>query len=348
MNDGKGEHLPDGREMPMNNWGLLGHEWAVDMLRQHILHDSLRHAYLFSGPAGVGKRTLALRLTQALNCPKSIALAEPCGRCRTCLQIESMQYPDLTVVQAEKEGGILTVEKVRAVRQSLVLKPYQGQYRVALFLRFQEANASAANALLKTLEEAPSHALLILTTETSEQLLPTIVSRCEIVRLRPLPVEMLEAALKDKGEDAPAARLAAHLSGGRTGAAIKMLAEPGWLEFRTMRLNELNWLLTVSRVERFKYAEKLTNRKKEEHERLRDTLFVWLSFWRDVLVSASGASSPLSNVDRSEEIRIIAGKLGISEATRLVRGVESAIEKLEMNVNPRLLVEVLLLDWPHG
>ncbi len=209
-------------------------------------------------------------------------------------------------------------------------------------------NASAANALLKTLEEAPAHAILLLTTETGEQLLPTIVSRCEVIRLRPVPVERLEAALKERGAEAQTAKLVAHLSGGRPGAAFKMLADPTMLTFRTMRLDDLNMLIPASRVEKFKYAEKLTNRKKEEQERFRDTLLIWLSFWRDVLVCATGASSPLLNVDRSKEIETLAKRLGIPGARRLVTGIEAAIERLEMNVNPRLLAEVTLLDWPHG
>jgi DNA polymerase-3 subunit delta' len=347
MDDGRDAILPEAKGLPISNWGLLGHEWAVDMLKQHILHDSLRHAYLISGPAGVGRRTLALRLAQALNCLNPTTPTEPCRECRTCLQIQSMQHPDLALVQSEKEGGILVVEKVRAVRQSLVLKPFQAKYRVALFLRFQEANASAANALLKTLEEAPAHAILLLTTETGEQLLPTIVSRCEVIRLRPVPVERLEAALKERGAEAQAAKLVAHLSGGRPGAAFKMLADPTMLTFRNKRLDDLNMLLPASRVAKFEYAEKLTNRKKEVQERFRDTLLIWLSFWRDVLVCAMGSSSPLMNVDRSEEIETLAKRLGIPGARRLVNGIESAIERLEMNVNPRLLTEVTLLDWPH-
>src|SRR5512136_3216514 len=139
----------DNGSRTMENWGLSGHEWAVELLKQHLKHDSVRHAYLFSGPPGLGRRTLGLRLAQALNCPQPVAAGEPCGKCKTCQQIERMQYADLAVIQAEKEGGTLKVEQVRSLRQSLVLKPYQGKYRVALFLRFQEANDNAQNALLK-------------------------------------------------------------------------------------------------------------------------------------------------------------------------------------------------------
>jgi DNA polymerase III subunit delta' len=330
------------------NWGLLGHEWAVDMLKQHITHDSVRHAYLFSGPPGLGRRTLALRLAQALNCPQPVAPGEPCGTCKTCQQIERMQYTDLAVIQAEKEGGTLKVEQIRAIRQSLVLKPYQGRYRVALFLRFQEANANAANALLKTLEEAPAYVVLALTADAPEQLLPTIVSRCEVLRLRPLPVERVEGYLKEHGADQTQARLLAHISGGRPGYALRLMQDKDTLDFRSQRLEDLQKLLQSTRRARFAYAEKLTDRKNEARERLRETLLLWLSFWRDVLLCSAGADTPLSNVDCTQAIHALAGRLSLAEAHRLVESAEGAIEKLERNVNPRLLVEVLLLDWPRG
>ena len=334
-----------------NNWGIVGHEWAVQMLKQHLTHDSIRHAYLFSGPPGLGRRTLALRLAQALNCPQPVAPGEPCGKCKTCQQIERMQYTDLAVIQAEKEGGTLKVEQIRSVRQSLVLKPYQGKYRVALFLRFQEANANAQNALLKTLEEAPAHVILILTADTPELLLPTITSRCEILRLRPLPVEMVEDSLMQRGADKTTARLLAHVSGGRPGYALRLMDDKEALKFRAQRLEDLQNLLKSTRRERFAYAEKLTERKKKDaevEERFRETLLVWLSFWRDVMLSASGADAPLANVDHSAVIQTLAGQLSLDKARRLVEAAEGAIDKLERNVNARLLAEVLLLDWPHA
>ncbi len=336
----------DGRQT-MENWNMLGHEWAVGMLRQQIAHDSVRHAYLFTGPPGLGRRSLALRFAQALDCPNPSSPGEPCGTCKTCQQIERMQYADLAVVQAEKEGGVLKVEQVRAVRQSLVLKPYQGKYRLAFFLRFQEANPNAANALLKTLEEAPPHALLMLTADNAEQLLPTVVSRCEVLRLRPLPVEQVQSALTARGADPETARLLAHISGGRPGYAFRLLREEDALEFRRRRLDELQDLLRSNRRARFAYAEKLTERKSEAKERFRDTLLVWLSLWRDVLLRSAASGAILANVDRTAEIEALASGLGLQQAQRLVRQAEQAIERLEKNVNARLLAEVLLLDWPR-
>jgi DNA polymerase III subunit delta' len=330
-----------------DNWGLLGHEWAVEMLKQHLTCDSVRHAYLFTGPPGLGRRTLALRFTQALNCPKPVAPGEPCGKCKTCQQIERMQYADLAVVQAEKEGGTLKVGQIRAVRQSLVLKPYQGKYRVALFLRFQEANPNAANALLKTLEEAPAHVILLLTADTAEQLLPTISSRCEILRLRPLPVETVEAYLKDRKAEDVSAHILSHISGGRPGYALRLMQDQEALDFRVKRLEDMNSLLKSNRRQLFAYAEKLTDRKNEAKERFLETLLLWLSFWRDVLLRTSGSESPIANVDYAQAVDALAAKLTLPEVRKLVSDAQGAIDKLERNVNARLLAEVTLLDWPH-
>jgi DNA polymerase-3 subunit delta' len=325
------------------NWSILGHEWAVDMLKQHIAREAVRHAYLFSGPPGLGRRTLALRFAQALNCPQPTAPGEPCGVCRDCKQIENMQHPDLSIVQAETEGGTLKVDQVREVRRALALKPYQTKYRVALFLRFQEASEGAANALLKTLEEAPGHAILILTTDNPEQLLPTITSRCEILRLRPLPVDVIEEHLKSHGAEAQSAHLIAHVSGGRPGYALRLLEDESALEFRAERLVDLAELLTATRVQKFNYAEKLAKDK----DSMRQTLLVWLSYWRDVLLRVSGAAASITNIDQHESIASLAEKLTLESARRVVSNHEMALERLEHNVNPRLLAEVLLLDLPE-
>src|SRR6188474_116419 len=115
-----------------SNWDLTGHEWAVDMLQKHIVHGTPRHAYLFSGPPGLGRRTLALRFAQALNCPTPFEPGIPCGVCRDCQQIAAMRHADLTVVQSEAEGSILKVNQIREARKTLTLKPYMSKYRVAL------------------------------------------------------------------------------------------------------------------------------------------------------------------------------------------------------------------------
>jgi len=328
--------------MTADNWGLLGHSWAVNMLQRHIQEDAMRQAYLFTGAPGVGRRTLALRFAQALNCPQPPAPGEACRTCRTCTQIEAMQYPDLSVLQSEYEGGTLKVEQIRAIQHGLSLKPYQGNYRVAIILRFQEANPNAANALLKTLEEAPAHVILILIANNPEQLLPTIVSRCEGLRLRSLPVESVQNFLQSRGADPNNTRFLAHLSGGRPGYALRLMDDANLLEQRTDRLDEMYALLSSSRSQRFTYAEKLS--KDKDGTRL--VLELWGSYWRDVMLVSSGSSIDLTNIDRQLEIGKLSKKIDLPLARRLVMDIEKSIERLDKNVNTRLLLEVLLLDWP--
>jgi DNA polymerase-3 subunit delta' len=214
---------------------------------------------------------------------------------------------------------------------------------VTLFLNFEKANDNAANALLKTLEEAPAHAILLLTADTPEQLLPTIVSRCEILRLRALPISAIESDLLERGVDEERARLLAHISGGRPGYARKLVDDATVLEKREERLNDLQTLLPAPRVEKFHYAEKLSKDK----DVMRQTILIWLSYWRDVMLRVVGAETPLVNIDRNMEIEFLAGRLNLSTARRVVGDLESALEKMDKNVNSRLLAEVLLLDWPH-
>lgn len=325
-----------------SNWNLTGHEWAVDMLKKHISNGTTRHAYLFSGPPGLGRRTLALRFAQALNCQTPTSAGIPCGTCRDCKQIQSMHHADLSIVQADVEGGTLKVDQIREVRKILTYKPYQSKYRVALFLRFHEANDSAANALLKTLEEAPSYAVLILTADNPEQLLPTIISRCEVLRLRPLTIDEVKRDLENRGIENGRAKLIAHISGGRPGYARRLVEDDLLLEKRDERLNDLLTLLPASRVEKFKYADLLAKDK----DSMRQTILFWLSYWRDVMLRTAQAASPLVNVDRNVEIEDIATRMDLSSARRVVSRMEEALEKMERNVNSRMLAEVLLLDLP--
>ena len=182
----------------------------------------------------------------------------------------------------------------------------------------------------------------MLTAATPEQLLSTIVSRCEVLRLRSSKVEDVQAMLKSRGVETGRADLLAHISGGRPGYANRLITDESLLRTRSERLNDLQSLLKSTRVQKFSYADKLSKDKNT----MRQALLFWLSFWRDVLLKASKAASPITNVDCTDEIDALAGKLNLASARKVVAELELAVRRMENNVNPRLLAEVLLLDWP--
>jgi DNA polymerase-3 subunit delta' len=324
----------------MTNWGMLGHEWAVDLLKGHLSRGAPRHAYLFTGPRGIGRRTLALRFAQAINAEHPPAIGDFDPQSKTSQQFERMQHPDLSLVQRQEGDRDVKIDAVRALQKTLALSPYIAKYRIALLLNFEEASISAANALLKTLEEPASPVVLMLTAESAEILLPTIASRCEVMRLRPISIEVVAEGLKIPLEQA---RVLAHLSGGRPGYALYLHENPDLLEQRVLRLDDHQELLWSNRVARFAYAEGLGNDK----EGFQETLKVWLSYWRDVLMQSTQSRMPLTNLDRAEEIKTLSGKLDIVLIQRVVDSIDRTLWQLRANVNARLAAEVLLLDLPY-
>ncbi|MEJ5224485.1 MAG: DNA polymerase III subunit delta' C-terminal domain-containing protein, partial [Anaerolineales bacterium] len=170
-----------------------------------------------------------------------------------------------------------------------------------------------------------------------------IVSRCEVLRLRPLPTGDVEAYLTQRGTDPAQARLLASLSGGRPGAAIRLYDNPDSLSTRAERLDDFFRLLRAPRRERFAYAEKMTKDK----DALRAALLTWGACWRDVMLRAAKPGAAIANLDYEPAIADLAAHLGLPAARRMVSLMEQSVERLEKNVNARLLVETLMLDWPR-
>ena len=325
------------------DWKMIGHTWAVQLLQRHITSGQVRHAYLFTGPDGVGKRTLALRFAQALCCAGNVEGGEACGSCRACRLMADQIHPDLHVVVSDAVGAALRVGQIRELQRKLALTPFEARWRIALMLRFHEATASASNALLKTLEEPADKVVMLMTARTTEELLPTIVSRCEVLQLRCLSTDDLETALIGRGKELEQAKLLAAVAAGRPGWALRMAEDPEWLKRREQRLEELFNLLTMNRAERFQRADKLAKNSGS----LYPLLETWLALWRDATHIHLGTNTSMSNPDRQGELSKISSRMGIQELLVALRATERTLDALDRNVNPQLALENLMLDLPR-
>jgi DNA polymerase-3 subunit delta' len=215
---------------------------------------------------------------------------------------------------------------------------------VAVLSDFERATLEAANALLKTLEEPPAQVALLLTAAEADVLLPTIVSRCQVISLRPLSTTLVREALVSGWGAAPAqAELLASLSGGRLGWAVRALEDETLLAHRNEHLDRLISVMGQGRVERLAYAADLSR----DSTLVREVLAVWLGWWHDVLLLASGSRVTLSNVDRGALLREQARQVTVRQAQRMVAQLRSIAKSLDQNVNLRLALEVLLLSLPY-
>ena len=322
-------------------WPVVGHEWAVALLRRSLAEGRVGHAYLITGSPQIGKTTLARTFAQALNCAHPEAGERPCGACRSCYLVSGDNHPDVRLV--EPDGAYLKIGQIRALQRQVALSPVEGRWKVYILREMERATAEAANALLKTLEEPPSHAVLILTASEAEALLPTIVSRCQPILLRLLSRKAVCQALVDRWQvPQEQAALLASLSGGRLGWAVMASRKPLLLERQVQRLNELQELMSQGRTERFVYAERLSR----DSSALRESMALWLTWWRDLLLVAHGSAAALTHQDRESHLCRLADKMRPEQVLGAVGAIRAAIQGLDSNANPRLTAEVLMLNLP--
>lgn len=330
------------------SWNVWGHEWAENLLKKHIEGGMTRHAYLFTGAPGIGRRTLALCFVKALYCKNPPAPGEFCGECYNCRNIAKLQHTDLFIGQSAAQGEMLKIDTVREIQRALNLKPYAAPYRTALFLRFEEANINAQNALLKTLEEPPELSKLLLTASNENALLPTISSRCEIIRLRPLSLPALAEKLTEQRGIAPdTARILAHLAAGRAGYALQLADAPDKVEHMTSIASDGLELFREDTVRRFAYAAEFKDIRKRPA--LRETLQIWQSLFRDLLLLSATDdpdAQPISFLTLKDGLIQAAGKGSPETFRACLSEVNRMIAYLNANVNLQLLCENLLLRFP--
>ena len=200
---------------------VLGQEFAKRVLQAHLADGRVAHAYLLAGPDGVGKRLMALEMAKALNCVASSS--RPCDACPTCVQIGRRTYPDVHVLSPVASSDHVRIDAVRQLLGRIALRPFNAAFQVAIIDGAERLTEEAANSLLKALEEPPAHTRFLLTTSRLSDCLPTIVSRCQLVRCQPLPPAAVTRILVEQWGCAPdAAQAIAPLAAGSASQAIKL------------------------------------------------------------------------------------------------------------------------------
>lgn len=340
-------HATAQRQEP--NWPVVGHDWAIALLQRAVT--SPRHAYLITGPRHVGKTTLARAFAQTLLCRQGETF--PCGTCRACRLITSGAHPDFRMVQpVDKDGqvnrarGLIRVEQADILVRDVAMRPMEGRYKVFLLQDVHAANDNFSNKILKTLEEPSERVILILTADDRSNILPTIVSRCQVLPLRPVENATIEAALIDKWHvDSQRAGLLARLSAGRLGWAVHETDDAQFLALRQAELERLQHLVRSDRIERLAFAEEMAAAR--EHAKMFQLLELWFAWWRDVMLVQSGCADACTNVDALDAISRHAQRFSPGEVREYLALLQEIDGYLHHTVNPRLAFDALLLRLPR-
>ena len=340
--------------MPFNE--IVGQDKALKTIHNALIHKTLPHAYLFYGAKGVGKYTTAISLAKAIACGEQEA--DFCGSCSSCRRIEDGNHPDVYVIRPvitrsggewvhDPENGMILIDQIREIQRRISLRSFEGGYKVAILDGAERMSPSAANSLLRMLEEPPGETLLILISPTKSHLLPTIVSRCQKIPYPPLSREVLQKMLKERyGWEEAHSALVAGLAGGSVGKSIAMDTEWVCTERR-------QWIERLIHIEEGKLEEGISSLAEgmSRSPVLEDIMETYSTWYRDLLIFIeTGESLRLLNSDMGEHIALCSPKRKAEDYITRIQHIQKArkdIEDIAVRVNHRLVLEDLLLKLQY-
>jgi DNA polymerase-3 subunit delta' len=321
---------------------IIGQKVPIRLLQKFLRDATLPHALIFSGIAGIGKRTTAKATAVALNCRQSENNIDPCGQCPSCRQILSGNHPD--VILLEPQGNVLRIDQIRNLLSNLAMKPYIAEHRVVIIADAHAMNKEAANALLKVLEEPPMNTTVILTVLQKSDLLPTIVSRCRHIRFHPLSSDNIISLLNETdGIDESFIETAAALSEGSLGRARHLAT--------TFRREQRNWLISAAGLDQPHQKEKRSiamalafaaqlSQKKEQVTELLEILKTWI---RDLSIWPYYPESVI-NSDFIETLDRLRSDMDDRHLLFLWKTIEKAQKDIASKANLRLTLDVMALS----
>jgi len=292
---------------------IIGHQRILDFFKKSIKKERLAHAYLFTGSAHLGKKTVALELIRML-------VGE---------QVNKVVHPDVLIVEPAESS--ISIKQVREIQRQMSLFPYQADYKVVLIDQAEKMTTEAANCLLKTLEEPSGQAVLILITASPKTLLSTIISRCQLVNFLPVAKKEIEKAFP-KAKDQ-----IIRLANGRPGLAINYLENPELLEQENKIIQELGKLLRDDLNQRYQYAEQIA----KNVPLARQILNIWLFWFRDLILLSSNCPDLVIYPETKE----YQGSYSLGKLKEIIKTIKKTDWLLaNPSINARLALEVLMLE----
>lgn len=316
---------------------VIGNENVIEHLRKSKKNNKVAHAYIIVGPEGSGKKTIAYSFAKALQCENSPDSA--CHKCESCIQLETKNNPDVKKLYQEKETSISVKEIRSQINNDILIKPYSYKHKIYIIEDADKMTPGAQNALLKTLEEPPSYAVIFLLVNNVDHLLSTIKSRCISINTRAISKQSIKEYLM-KYTQLPdyKAKLCADFSNGLLGIALKLVKSDEFIQMKD------NCIKILTRIKEFEIVDIIEYLKtvNEYKNKINDYLDLIIMWYRDVLLVKSGISTDLLVFCEEEALLIRdANRLTYHNLKSNIDTVEATKSTIESNVNQELALELM-------
>lgn len=318
---------------------IVGHKQVKEHLQNAMKLSKISHAYIFNGEKGSGKKLLAAAFAEALQC--EAGENKPCGQCKSCKQAENRNHPDIIRVIHEKPNSIGVEEVREQLVNSVQIKPYSSKYKVYIIADAEKMTPQAQNAILKTIEEPPEYAVILLLTTNAQSFLPTILSRCVMLSMKPIPDEQVKRYLMEhvKVPDYQA-DICVAFAQGNIGKAIQLASSESFSEIKMSAVHLLKNIPSMELNDITTMVKAVSEFKVEIQDYL-DLLAVW---YRDVLYfKATKDANGLIFKEQVREISEQTNRGSYEGMEQILEGLQIAKERLRANVNFDLTMELLFL-----
>ena len=320
----------------MNFSQITGHNKIIEHLQSSILHNRINHAYIFDGIKGIGKMTLAKAFAKALNCEEGGT--DACNCCISCKTFDEDNNPDIIYVTHQKKD--ITVSDVREqIVKNITLKPYRNKYKIFIIPEADKMNILAQNAFLKTLEEPPEYGIFLLLCENYNKFLVTILSRCIMFKLHPLPYDMVrDYIVKNMNVPYEQAQLYSTYSQGSIGKAIELINSEEFKDIRDIGIETALKLEDGDMTELYRLVDVL----REQKSSLDRILEIMYLVYRDALViKETRTTDRVIQKDKLMQTETIAEKATEAQLIKRCEAINDTRNRLNRNGNSQLLLETL-------
>ena len=350
-------------------WQTIGNSAAITLLKGAIDQNRVSHAYLFTGPNRVGKRTLAIDFARALNCNSKDVVAPgwadiqpevPCGQCSACDRIARSSYADVQIItsatqtsndadaKAAQRRVMIGIDLIKDIQSDAMLEPYEGRAKIFIIDEANRMSPDASNALLKTLEEPPGSVHIILTAPSADLLPETITSRCHLVRMRPVPADIIEEGLATQFEiSSDDARKLAKMSMGAPGWAIAALNDPSLVDVRRQSASRIIDVINFDLPARFEYSFEMSREFRSNRNLALEEVERWLEIVRDIAMIQNRLNQHVTYDDRLQELSDLANALTPDEVATAAGTIRRTRDALMVNALPQLAFDAMMLEVPY-